>query len=367
MALCVDKVFISKKNTAKKDTLLVVRVDAIGDFFLWMQGARELRSLYPRHKIVLIANHTWAEAAAAFPYWDEVWALNPNKFLYNWLYRIKYIRKINRYGFNIAIQPTYSRVFEVGDCVVNASNAQQRIGFIGDLSNTTNYLHNIGNAYYTKLIPSLGEKMELIRNLEFIQKLAPYRINLELCEIPRLLNLGVDILPLKKYYIIFPGASWAGKCWPEENFSQIIKEITRCQDWQPILCGSLAEKEMCDRIISMSQIEGVENYAGRTSLLELIELIRGAELLISNDTSAIHIAPLVKTKSICIVGGGHYGRFLPYPDQLNALKPVVETFKLPCFQCNWNCTIEREKRYPVPCISGVGVNQVINGIKSLLL
>jgi ADP-heptose:LPS heptosyltransferase len=367
ITLCIDWIFISNDKKIKKDAVVIVRLDAIGDFFLWLQGAKELRNIYPKHHIVLVANNTWAEFARALPYWDEVWNLDQNKFIYNWIYRIKFIKKINRFGFSIAIQPTYSRVFESGDCIINASNACKKIGFNGDLCNTTKILHDIGNSYYTELITSFGDKMELERNLEFIQKIAPYQIKIQIQEIPRVLNLRDEILPSKKYYIIFPGASWDGKRWPEENFSEIIKKLEKLQKWQPILCGSYEEKELCDRIIKLSRTENCINYAGQTNLMELVELIRGAELLISNDTSAIHIAPLVNTKSVCIVGGGHFGRFLPYPDKLKAIKPLVSVIKLPCFQCNWKCTIKNELKYPVPCIAGVQVNQVLDNIKATFI
>lgn len=51
-------------------------------------------------------------------------------------------------------------------------------------------------------------------------------------------------------------------------------------------------------------------------MLELAKLISESELLISNDTSAIHIAAAVNTHFICITNGNHYGRFFPYPNEV---------------------------------------------------
>ena len=135
--------------------------------------------------------------------------------------------------------------------------------------------------------------------------------------------------------------------------------MAKYRDWQPVLCGSDREKELCDRIIQKSGEKNSLNYAGKTSLIELVELIRGAQILLSNETSAVHIAPLVNTKSICIVGGGHYGRFLPYPNQLQAKKPVVAVEELSCFGCNWKCTINHLSDKCRPCVENIKVEHVL--------
>ena len=63
----------------------------------------------------------------------------------------------------------------------------------------------------------------------------------------------------------------------------------------------------------------------KTNINELIEAIRDAEFLITNETSAVHIAESVTTKSFCILGGGHFGRFLPYnKNQINSVQKFIK-------------------------------------------
>jgi ADP-heptose:LPS heptosyltransferase len=45
-------------------------------------------------------------------------------------------------------------------------------------------------------------------------------------------------------------------------------------------------------------------------------VLSSAQLLISNDTSAAHIAAAVKTPFICISNGNHILRFHPYPREI---------------------------------------------------
>ncbi|MEJ2618166.1 MAG: glycosyltransferase family 9 protein, partial [Ignavibacteriaceae bacterium] len=56
--------------------------------------------------------------------------------------------------------------------------------------------------------------------------------------------------------------------------------------------------------------------AGSTSLTDMAKLLSDAELLISNETSAVHFAVSVNTKFICISNGAFYNRFHPYPKEI---------------------------------------------------
>lgn len=59
--------------------------------------------------------------------------------------------------------------------------------------------------------------------------------------------------------------------------------------------------------------DGIEDYTGKTNLVKLIELIAHADLLVSNETSAVHMAVSTNTRFVCISNANHIGRFNPYP------------------------------------------------------
>src|SRR5258708_4862161 len=58
------------------DDILLVRLDALGDFVLWLPMARTLRQFYFGRKLILLANSQWADLARGLPYWDEVWPVD---------------------------------------------------------------------------------------------------------------------------------------------------------------------------------------------------------------------------------------------------------------------------------------------------
>src|SRR2546426_8798046 len=57
-----------------RSTVLVVRLDAIGDFLLWTGSVPALTNLYPAavFRLVLVANRVWADLARSLGVFDEI-------------------------------------------------------------------------------------------------------------------------------------------------------------------------------------------------------------------------------------------------------------------------------------------------------
>ena len=101
--------------------------------------------------------------------------------------------------------------------------------------------------------------------------------------------------------------------------------------------------------------------------MELASLLSQSRLTISNDTGTVFLSSAVGTTSICILGGGHFGRFVPYPDlpgQANNLHTVYH--KMHCYGCNWVCIFPFTKGEPTPCIANISVEIVWNKVRPLL-
>ena len=342
-----------------KEGVVLIRLDAIGDFIIWLDSAKEFRQIYPNEKITLIANSAWSDLASSAPYWDEVWSINITKLTQNPIYRWRILRKIRRKNFKIAIQPTFSRAIMYGDSIIRATRSENRIGSMGDMFNISLNDKNISDRWYTKLLPASAEPMmELMRNTEFMRNLSKKNISCALQKWSSSESLRDGLQVRDGYAILFPGASWVGRRWPREKFSEIARWIHAEYGWKIVLCGAHTDFELCEEITRMCGVPCL-NFAGHTTLIELFELIRNSNLLISNETSAIHMAVAVNTPSICILGGGHFGRFAPYPDDLVGLKPLIALSKMTCFGCNWACNQDHEKNNSVPCIYDISVEQVI--------
>src|SRR5947209_10672296 len=116
--------------------VLVIRLDGIGDFIVWVDAAQALAQHYRNQgkSPILVADSNCAGFAEALGIFDQVISFDQPRFSSNPLYRIQMVRRIRGLGCTLAIQPTYSRAFEAGDAVIHFCGAKRRIGSTGNLT-----------------------------------------------------------------------------------------------------------------------------------------------------------------------------------------------------------------------------------------
>ena len=354
-----------KHNQQK--TVLLIRQDAIGDFILWLDTAKEYRKFFQpkEYKIILIGNELWFDLAKELPFWDEVLPVNVKSFKNLSTYRWNILLKVRNLGAEIAIQPTYSREFYHGDSLVRASNSLKKVGSVGDMSNRNWFKKIISDRWYTELVPASTKQLtELERNSEFFQGFSKKPHQLSYPSISGVVLASSKEWEKRDYYVLFPGASSALKQWPTEYFAEIANRIYNETFLTGILDGGPSEKPLAESIQGLA--DAPLEWAG-TPLNELPKLLKHSKFLVSNDTSAVHIAVTVKTSVICILGGAYYGRFLPYPE-LPEKQFTLETvsYSMPCYGCNGDCIYPLKKNEPAPCVANISVDAVWEIVKPLL-
>ena len=358
---------VPKHNQLK--LILLIRQDRIGDFILWLDTAKEYRKYYPpeNYKIILIGNAIWSDLAKGLPFWDEVLPVNVKAFKALSRYRWNILRKVRNFGAKIAIQPTYSREFYHGDSLIRASNASKKVSSAGNMSNRNQLKSNLADRWHTELFAYSPEHLsELERNAEFfsgfIKKLyLPSYPELELS-----CDCNIQELKRKSFYILSLGANKKYREWPYKYYAKIAQKIHKKTGWLGLICGAENEFYLGEHIKKLCDAP-LQNYTGQTTLSELTCLLAKSQILISNETGTAHIANAVGTPTVCILGGGHFGRFVPYPElsgKINNLKVVYH--KMPCYGCDWKCVYHIKDEDPAPCISNISVDAVWNEVKILL-
>ncbi len=357
---------VSPLHTQWKRKLLVTRLDGIGDFIIFLDSFSAYRKMYPfdSWEITLLGNMAWADLADMTAYADDFIFLDTDKFYRNPFYKFEKLREIRKRGFDVAVQPTYSRSFEMGDSVIRVSGAKERIGCVGDMSNTSPRRRRRADRFYTMLIPA-SEKIipEAERNAEFLRGLGLKNFE---AGIPQLDAPEHGVREVKEkfglsddYYVLFPGASLASKQWPVARFGRVAQYIGAATGWKGIVCGGPSDRKTCNDLTG--EASALIDLSGMTSLKELACLLAGAKFLVSNDTGAAHLAAAVGAPLICIVGGGHYGRFFPYGNASNNAFLVASGMS--CFGCNWQCIYPAGPNGVARCIEDVPVEKAIECIR----
>ncbi len=360
----VDRVAAPGAVRGDPDVAVVVRVDGIGDFVVWLEAARMLRQHLGNRRIVLVANRIFAALAVAADLFDEVIAVDLDAFERDLRYRFKIVRRLRALGAGTAIQPTFSRRFSSGDAMIRATGAPERIGSTGEPGSMPPWQQRMADRWYTRLIPAAqGDLAEFERHCEFLQGLGAVTTKPAVAKIGVGADLPSSLRIEGDYFIVFPGAGNPKRMWPARSFGAAARAIAERYGWRMVVCGSADEAGIGRQAADRAGLPDVRLLSGKTSLPELVELMRGARLLIANETSAIHIAAAVGTPSVCLLGGGHFGRFMPYPPAVDGMKPVAVFRRMACYGCNWHCTLPRREGGPVPCIDAIEVQDVMTAVE----
>lgn len=129
---------------------------------------------------------------------------------------------------------------------------------------------------------------------------------------------------------VCPGAEYGpAKRWLPERYAEVIKRISASGPVRWKLVGTAKDHAVAAEIDSLAGVGAVENLAGGTTLAELIELLRGSDVLLTNDTGTMHLAALLGVRTVSIFGSTEPALTGPLGSGHTVLRKRVECS--PCF------------------------------------
>ncbi len=185
---------------------------------------------------------------------------------------------------NIAIVPHRSLRTAL---IIGFSGIERRIGF--DRSELP--------VVFTDKIPHKWELHEVERNL---QLLSPLNVEKYLKDPLLFLEEEETERVLRKfnlrsgtYVVANPFSNFPLKEWYIEGWNQLIKAIGK--SYEIVITGLPSDKFKAEKLKG-----NFKNLVGKTSLRELMGIIKGARLVISNDSSPVHIANALGVPAITV-------------------------------------------------------------------
>ena len=147
-----------------------------------------------------------------------------------------------------------------------------------------------------------------------------------------------------------PGARWATKRWPAENFAELVRlAAINFPAARFAILGDAGDKPLGE-IIARVLPERCWNLCGETSLPETVEWLRLCDLMVTNDTGPMHVAAALGKPVIALFGPTEPRRTGPYGQLENALR-----IDLPCSPCFQRILHPRKtERVPEGAFAGAG-------------
>lgn len=324
----------------KSNKLLIVRLDAIGDYVLFRNFMQVLKQhpIWGKYKFTLLGNKIFKELAEHFDsnYIDKfIWFDNDKT--YKAFYKLRLLAiKLKLECFDVLIHPVHSREGYI-DEFCYATGSKYLIASEGDLLHfKSEEQKKIYDKLYNRLIPALNNfNFEFLRNQYFFKNL---------CDSEQIVKTSIQfkkscLLSDNCYNImIVPGAGSGLRRWSPNNFANLIAQINNLYEQQLnirfYVIGTKSDKERAAIIMEKSEANNVTDLTDRITLLEVVNLIGNANLVISNETSSVHIAAATNTSAICIANGNHFGRFYPYPPVISDCIQTIYPHNSPILQYN---------------------------------
>ena len=322
-----DKLILSKTGNYFDKTLMIIKLDAIGDYILFRNFLEILKGSQKYHefKITLLGNSLWRSIAetADKEFVDHFIWVNPKKLENNRFYRFKTLWSLRSIQYHTLLYPNYSRHFNLGDEIVFFIKALHKYASRGETGLIPESEKLKHDAIYSTLFNTLPQpcfEFYQYRNLiyQFLQE-EPV-LKKPFFRIPK--NIENNI-------VVFIGAGQKKRKWGIENYARLISYLCKEFNEEIILQGGIQEKYEAELILSLVNCKNkITNNVGKYSLWEMMQDISSAKLLVSNESSAIHIAVAVNTPSVCISNGNHYGRFNPYPAEITQKVKTIYPSKI---------------------------------------
>ena len=137
------------------------------------------------------------------------------------------------------------------------------------------------------------------------------------------------------YVCLHPGAFETERRWPVQSFASTGDALADA-GFTVVLTGSSGERPLTAAVAEAMRAPAVD-LGGRTSLGAVAALLRGASLLVSNDTGISHLAVAVAAPSVVVFSASDPVRWAPLdrerhrvvgevmPDRMNACRHTAET------------------------------------------
>lgn len=342
-------------------SLLWFRADAIGDSVLAFSMLEQIKKQYPNARIVGLCQSFLGDVYNASPFFDEVIPLDKKAFTTDEQYHKKLLEELASYTFDLVINSTYSRE-EVMDPIATKIGAKKVIGFRVPRKGLRWDIAMKRNRGYTDLVTcpspwiSELEKYELL--LDYIKivrdkPLQPIMWVPQDAEEHYLSFVTENNLQDKKIITLFAGALSQQRIYPSYGKALNLFLAGKTAEYAVIALGGPNDTQASQKNIDDIKKVPAFNLCGKTSLLQVAAFIRNADCALGAETGLAHIACAMGINNVVLLGGGHFGRFMPYSHLTTCV-----SLPLTCFGCDWKCKYKK-----VYCVANVGADALAYGME----
>jgi heptosyltransferase-1 len=301
--------------------ILIMKPSSLGDIVMALPALGALRKRYGEARISWLVRPEFAPLLKIHPYIEEVIVFDRKllgKAWRNWaglkeLHSL--IRELRTARFDAIID--LQGLFRTG-ALAWLSGCPRRFGMAES--------RELAHLFYTDSVPPDADKPHMVDYYLKIAAAAGASAGAAEFIFGQDRRAGEDTAGLLagegvsegSYAVLIPGSAHPDKCWPVENFAAIADRIADEFRLRIVATGTASERDTVEKLCGLSRTD-VVNLAGRTGLVELVEVLRKAALVVGNDTGPSHIAAALGRPAVLVYGCSNPARVGPYTTNASAV------------------------------------------------
>ncbi|MFB2898163.1 glycosyltransferase family 9 protein [Aerosakkonemataceae cyanobacterium BLCC-F50] len=285
----------------------MLRNNDIGDLLIITPLFEALRRRFPDAHIVAGVGNWNVEILKLNPYISEILTVNApwhNKFIPNQ----SLLNALNYIAFSPESQELAKRRFDIGIDVLGSyfgsllmmrSGIPYRLGVKGYAGGHTAVQKYVEYNEYEQVGRSALRFAELLGATE-LPECRP-QIFLSPSEIEAgQRRWSIKTRSTEKRIVIGPGGGFPEKCWPLENYAELVKMLTEIGNLEVIIIGGKQDREAGKQLANLSPL--VKSLAGDLTLRESFALVADADLVICNSSMLMHAAAAFSIPTVVLLG-----------------------------------------------------------------
>lgn len=349
------------RSAGKAEGMLLVSSGGLGDTILFSAIIDKFLDLArPGEPVQLIVQSKSKAVQFLFPPSVQVTPIDYRRFLRNPFYRYRVSRGLREKGFRLAVSTDHLRLPTVDDALVFACDAEETYA----LEPRSWPKHDRALARnarrYTKLVkPEPGMAHRFIRWLELINGL------MGTDDPPPLVRINADRFPPavdfeRPTVVLHPFSAVHEKQFPVALWVRIVENLAPGHDI--VLSAAPGDLDGNPEFKNILDLPGVS--LDTNPLEEKAALLRSAALVVSVDTSMMHLAVLAGSVTLCLATAAHVIDSTPYDPRMTPDNVTFLFHDMPCRGCLGNCIHPLEDGF-YPCVRRLDEDQVLTKVKAL--
>ena len=321
--------------------ILLLKPSSLGDIIQALPVLRLLKLHYPKSEIFWWIDSALAPLLEGDPDLTGIVRFERRRWKspLHWPEMFQSIRWLRAHHFDLVIDLqslARSGAFAWlarGKFLTGLDDAREGANGFYDLAVPRKSFHTHAVDWYLSVLPPLGVPVH--KNFIWLpeRKQIADDVKRKWFSEPSTFNLQPSTLVLLQ-----PGARWENKRWPVEHFCSLVTSLEKkFPAARFAVLGGKDDSPLGEKISAVAP-EKMLNLCGKTTLPEMIEIIRLGDLLITNDTGPMHVAAALGQPLIALFGPTEPRRTGPYGQLQNVLR-----LDLPCSPClKSDCAFEKK-------------------------